>query len=180
MVPRKRGAFGFAPISRMKAPSMGKVFRQAMSARDQVLRERALMGAESRRVLSAEERELIAYMKQSKEYAQAEEFEMKNAQRAYELEEKKFAKEAKQKIVNLFRSELSPIMAELLSRALIEKIGYEAIREMDAEQLKQVLIQSPTLKEIIFKLKAGKRTNMREMNEAAEEIQEILEQVQQQ
>ena len=162
--------FGFAPITRMKAPSMGKVFQQAMKSREELVKMKERM----------DENEFLRYRERTMENAKMREFESKNAQKMYELEEKKFVEEARKKVSEIFRSELSPVMAGLLSREIIAKIGHEAVREMNAEQLKQLLVQSPTLKEIIFKLKAGKRTTKREMSAAVEEIKEILEEVQQQ
>jgi len=114
------------------------------------------------------------------------EFDVINARRAHDVHkiqhdayEKRLLADATEKIKGIISSELKSSIANILAQEIARAIGHEAISQISAEQLKQLLVQSPQLKQIIMKLKAGGRTNKREVGEAMDELKQILQQAMQ-
>lgn len=159
---RRRGA-GFSPKSMIK------------SGKGAIKATRELAS-----VLEARQKQMRSMeMERGKEYFEAQEFEMKNARRISELEENKLTQKASEELSRVFSSELNPAMTKMLSQELAKYLGHDLILQLGPEKLKELLIKSPTLKEIIFKLKNSTKISRREMRTAVEEIKELAQESEQ-
>ncbi len=135
-----------------------------------------------------EERLLFDKMRTRERNAEVEamEFEHVNARKTHEADSKKQLMEATEKIHNIISLEVESSMGKILAGEIAKALGHEAISQISAEQLRQLLAKSPRLKSIIMRLKGGAlggrkaiMIDKRELGEAMEEIKEILQQAMQ-
>jgi len=135
-----------------------------------------------------EEMQYAEAIKEKNKQVRAWEFEHVNARKTHEADSKKQLMEATEKIHGIISLELNSSLGKILSSEIAKALGHEVIGQIDAQQLKQLLVQSPRLKSIIMRLKGGENApggrkaimiDERELAEAMEELKGILQQAMQ-
>ncbi len=145
-----------------------------------ILKERAKRTQANRISLSGREEELYISRQtaiESMERERAYESERNQERRLQERFDLMDRKKIAERMGKVFRLELDVKTAELVGKELSRLLPPHMLIELTADQLKQVLAKSEKLKRVIMKLKDNIKIQRIEMQEAAREVGQIVQQM---
>jgi D-tyrosyl-tRNA(Tyr) deacylase len=176
---KKIGGARYATLFAQQSKARAEVKKVRGTLLD-IMKEERSRGARNQVSLSGREEEQYWERQRIAEAFEREQlnaFETKLARRMEERSVEMDRVKVIEKMSNVFHLELNRKMANEVARELSKLLPPHLFMQLSTEQLKEILAKSEKLKSVIMKLKDNKRIQRFEMQEAAQEVGQIVQQM---